>query len=117
MIGNDHLFASVGMFAPAQDNLNMNMSSNLLPLARLVYEYRVGDFNFILGGFAIDGGETVSSSDSLHIEQETYGMDFQIEGVIADKEVSLILSNVFKNKITYTGQGSNLVDPEAVWQC
>ena len=110
--GNDHLFASIGMYAPAQDNLNMNMSSNLLPLARLVYEYRIGDFNFILGGFAIDGGETVSSSDALHIEQETYGMDFQIEGVIADREVSLIMSNVFKNKITYTGQGSNLVDPE-----
>jgi hypothetical protein len=78
----------------------------------LAYEYRIGDFNFILGGFAINGGETVSSSESLHIKQKTYGMDFQIEGTVAEKEVSLIASNVFKNEITYTGRGSNLLDPE-----
>ncbi len=109
---NDHIFASIGAYAPAQDNLNMNIASNFIPIARLAYEYRIGDFNFILGGFAINGGETVSSSEPLHIEQKTYGMDFQIEGAIADKEVSLIVSNVFKNQITYTGQGSNLLDPK-----
>jgi hypothetical protein len=109
---SDHIFASVGVYAPAQDNLNMNIASNFLPLARLAYEYRIGDFNFILGGFAINGGETVSSSESLHIKQKTYGMDFQIEGTVAEKEVSLIVSNVLKNQITYTGRGSNLLDPE-----
>lgn len=109
---NDHIFASIGTYTPAQDNVDMTMSSNLLSLARLAYEYRVGDFNFILGGFAINGGDTVSASDALSVDQKTYGMDFQIEGIIADKEVSLIVSNVLKNEVTYTGRGSNLLDPE-----
>ncbi len=107
-VGNDHIFGSVGMYAPAQDNLNMNMSSNILPFARLAYEYRVGDFNLILGTFGIVGGSKVSASEPMHIERETYGMDFQVEGMIAEKSVSLILSNVFRNKLTYTGLGSTV---------
>lgn len=109
---SDHIFATIGTYAPAQDNVDMKMSGNLLKLARLAYEYRIGDFNFILGGFAINGGETVSASEPLSVDQKTYGMDFQIEGIIADKEVSLIMSNVMKNQVTYTGRGSNLLDPE-----
>lgn len=112
LLSNDHFFASIGAYTPAQDNVDMQMDDNILPIARLAYEYRVGDFNFILGGFGINGGETVSSSSALSIERETYGMDFQIEGILAEKEVSLIFSNVFKNKVTYTGVGSNLTDPE-----
>ncbi len=110
--GGDHLFASIGMFTPAQDNVDMQMNDNVLPMARIAYEYVLGDFNLIFGGFGIVGGSKVSSSQLLSVEQETYGLDFQLEGEIADKSVSLILSKVLKNKVTYTGIGSNLLDPE-----
>lgn len=106
--GGDHVFGSVGMYAPAQDNRYMELTSNILPFARVAYEYPVGDFNLILGAFGIVGGSTVSETESMHIKRETYGMDFQVEGMIAEKSVSLIMSNVFHNKLTYTGLGSEL---------
>lgn len=109
--GNDHIFGTVGIYAPAQDNVDMDLSDNAFPFARMAYEYPLGDFNFILGAFGIVGGSTVSYTQPLHIERETYGMDFQVEGIIAEKSVSLILSKVLKNKVTYTGRGSNLLDP------
>ena len=106
--GGDHVFGSLGMYAPAQDNRYMDLSSNILPFARVAYEYPVGDFNLILGAFGIVGGSTVSSTEPMHINRETYGMDFQVEGMIAEKSVSLIMSNIFRNKLTYTGVGSDL---------
>lgn len=106
--GGDHVFGSVGMYAPAQDNRYMDLSSNVIPFARVAYEYPVGDFNLILGGFGIVGGSTVSSTEPMHIKRETYGMDLQLEGMIAEKSVSLIMSNVFHNKLTYTGLGSEV---------
>lgn len=111
-IGTGHLFATAGMFAPVQDNAEMELSDNILPFARVAYEYPVGDFNFILGGFGISGGSKVSSVEPLSIDRKTYGIDFQLEGVVAEKSVSLMLSKVLKNEVTYTGIGSNLLDPE-----
>jgi len=111
-VDNGHLFATIGAFAPAQDNVDMELSNNVLPFARIAYEYALGDFDLILGGFGIVGGSKVSSSEPLSIERETYGVDFQMEGVIAEKSVSLVLSKVLRNKVTYTGRGSNLLDPE-----
>ena len=104
--GGDHVFGSVGVYSPTQDNRYMNLASNMLPFARVAYEYPVGDFNLILGAFGIVGGSTVSSTESMHIKRETYGMDFQVEGMMFDKSISLIMSNVFRNKLTYTGLGS-----------
>lgn len=112
LFDGDHLFTTAGVYAPAQDNVDMNLASNQLPFARIAYEFPIGNFNLIVGGFGISGGSTVSASDPLHVERETYGMDIQLEGEVAQKSVSFIMSNVFKNKVTYTGHGSNLVDPE-----
>lgn len=109
-VGSDHIFATVGLYAPAQDNLHFNLASNQLPFARVAYEYPIGDFNVIAGVFGISGGSTVSSTSPLHIERETYGMDLQLEGNIADKSVSLILSNIFRNKVTYSGIGAGTGD-------
>lgn len=108
-----HLFATVGAFTPVQDNVDMQMNTNVLPFARIAYEYGLADFNFIFGGFGIVGGSRVSSSEPLSVERETYGIDFQLEGVVADRSVSLVMSKVLKNKVTYTGIGSNLLNPEA----
>jgi len=102
----DHIFATLGMYAQGQDNVQMDLTSNLLPFARLAYEYPLGSYNVILGGFAIIGGETVSDGSSLSIERETYGMDLMVEGYIGDKSATLTMSKVFKNEVTYTGIGA-----------
>ncbi|MDM5263290.1 hypothetical protein PF327_03695 [Sulfurovum sp. XTW-4] len=102
----DHLFATVGMYAQGQDNVQMELTSNLIPFARLAYEYPVGEYNLILGGFIMSGGETVDATSSLSIERKTYGMDFMVEGYIGDKSATLTMSKVFKNEVTYTGIGA-----------
>jgi len=106
----DHLFATVGLYAPAQDNLYLDMGSNVLPFGRVAYEHPIGDYNFILGAFAIVGGEDVSPAEVLSIKRDTYGMDLQIEGDIADKETTLTLTKVFKNKVVYTGVGAGVIE-------
>ena len=112
--GKGHLFATVGMFTPRQDSHDggLQMKENILRFARIAYEYPLGDLNFMLGGFRIDGGTKVSSTEALSIDQETYGIDFQLEGYLAGKSVSLVMSNVLKNEVTYTGVGSNATGPE-----
>jgi hypothetical protein len=102
----DHIFATLGMYAQGQDNNELTLTSNLIPLLRLGYEYPVGGYNLILGGFAIIGGDTVSDTSALSIKRDTYGMDFMVEGYIADKSVTLTMSKVFKNEVTYTGIGA-----------
>jgi len=109
----DHLFATLGMYAQGQDDTELSLTSNLIPLLRLAYEYPVGGYNLILGGFAIKGGDTVSDGSSLSIKRNTYGMDFMVEGYIADKSVTLTMSKVFKNEVTYTGIGAENIDNEA----
>ena len=71
---NDRLFASIGGYTPSQDNSNIEVNSNFMPLARIAYEYRVGNFNFILGGYAIVGGLTSDTTQSLQVKRETYGV-------------------------------------------
>ncbi len=107
---SDHLFATIGLYAPAQDNLYLDMGSNVLPFARVAYEHPIGDYNFILGAFAIVGGEDVSPAEVLSIKRETYGMDLQMEGDIADKETTLTLTKVFKNKVLYSGVGAGTIE-------
>ncbi len=101
-----HFFGSIGVYAPGQDNRYMDLSSNLLPFARIAYEYPVGDYNLIFGGFAIVGGSTASEGSALRVKRETYGLDFQLEGEIAEKSISVIATNIFKNTVEYTGMGA-----------
>lgn len=102
----DHFFITVGMYAPAQDNAFIDVSDNLIPFARIAYEYMYSDFNFIFGAFIMNGGDKVASTEALSIKRNTYGIDFQIEGFIMDKEVTLAASNVFKNDVEFTGIGA-----------
>jgi hypothetical protein len=106
----DRLFGTMGIYTPAQDNAEMNMASNTLPFVRIAYEYPIGDFNVMIGAFGISGGSKVSTSNELHTERETYGMDLQIEGDIFDKSVAFSMGNVFHNKVTYTGRGAGLTE-------
>ena len=110
--GGDHLFVTAGIYAPAQDNVIIDMGDNLLPFARIAYEHPIGDYNVMIGAFIISGGDTVDTTQELSVKKESYGMDIQIEGEIADKEASLTFTNVFKNKVEYTGIGAQSDDDD-----
>ena len=104
---DDHLFGTIGMYAPAQDNLYLNLTDNLLPFARVAYEFPIGDYNLILGAFTIVGGTTTNSENAaLRVKRETYGIDVQLEGEVFEKSISIIATNIFKNKVNYTGYGA-----------
>jgi len=108
--GGDHFFVTAGIYTPAQDNLYIDMADNLLPFARVAYEYPIGDYNVMIGAFAIGGGDTVLTTEEISVKKEMYGMDMQIEGDIADREASLILTSIFKNKVEFTGIGAQTID-------
>ncbi len=102
--GEDHFFVTLGIYTPGQDNgEGIKLSNNILPFARIAYEHPIGDYNIMVGAFAIVGGDYVSDTESTKLKRETYGMDLQLEGTIADKEATLMLTKVFKNKVAYTG--------------
>ena len=99
---------TAGIYAAAQDNTVLDMADNLLPFARIAYEYPIAGYNVMIGGFIISGGDTVSSSEELSMKRESYGMDIQIDGEIAEREASLIMTKVFKNEVQFTGIGAQL---------
>ena len=101
----DHFFITMGVFTQAQDNSDINIIDNLLPFARVAYEYPIGNYNFILGAFAINGGDSVSENEEPSLKKESYGLDLQIEGYISDKEALLTLTKIIKNKVEFTGIG------------
>lgn len=107
---SDHLFATLGIYAPAQDNIDLDIAQNLLPFARVAYEFPLGKYNFILGAFAIVGGDEVAPTEDLSIKVETYGIDLQIEGEIAGKELLFAFTNVSKHEVTFTGIGAGSTD-------
>lgn len=110
--GGDHFFVTAGIYAPAQDNRVLDMGDNLLPFARIAYEYPIGDYNVMIGGFIISGGDTVDPTQELSIKRNSYGMDIQVEGDIADREASLVFTNVFKNEVEFTGIGAQSDDDD-----
>jgi hypothetical protein len=108
--GGDHFFVTAGIYTPAQDNLYFDMADNLLPFARVAYQYPIGDYNVMIGTFVIGGGDTVSPTEELSVKKEMYGMDMQIEGYIVDREATLTLTNIFKNEVEFTGIGAQSIE-------
>ena len=107
---NDHLFVTAGLYTPAQDGLIYDMGDNLIPFARIAYEYMYSDFNFIFGGFIMKGGDLVADTAPLSMKRETYGIDFQLEGQIMERDITLAASYIFKNDIEFTGINSGIDD-------
>ncbi len=103
---DDHFFVTAGVYTPAQDSLYYDMMDNLIPFARIAYEYMYDDYNFIFGGFIMKGGDLVADTAPLSIKRETYGIDFQLEGTLMERELTLAASYVFKNDLEYTGINS-----------
>lgn len=102
----DHFFVTAGIYTPAQDNADMDMTDNVLPFARIAYEHPIGDYNVMIGAFGISGGDTGQSYETLSMKRELFGMDMQIEGTLFDKEASLTLMKIFTNEIEFTGLGA-----------
>jgi len=102
----DHFFVTAGVYTPAQDSLYYDMTDNLIPFARVAYEYMYSDYNFIFGGFVMSGGDIVADTSPLSIKRETYGIDLQIEGEVMDREVTFAATKVFKNDVEYSGINS-----------
>ena len=88
------------------------MSDNILPFGRVAYEYPIGDYNVMIGAFIISGGDTVSDTEALTIQRETYGIDMQVEGHLFDREAALMFTNILKNKVEYTGIGAQSDDDD-----
>jgi len=110
--GGDHFFITAGVYTPTQDNGYIDMSDNILPFARIAYEHPIGDYNVMIGAFIISGGDTVSPTETLSMKRETYGIDMQVEGYIADREASLTVTSILKNKVEFTGIGAQSDDDD-----
>ena len=110
--GGDHFFVTAGIYTPTQDNAFIDMSDNILPFGRIAYEYPIGDYNVMIGAFIISGGDTVSDTEALTIQRETYGIDMQVEGHLFDREAALMFTNILKNKVEYTGIGAQSDDDD-----
>ncbi len=106
----DHFFVTAGLYAPAQDNVLYDMGDNLIPFARIAYEYMYHDYNFIFGAFIMKGGDNVAPTDPLSMKRETYGVDFQLEGSVMEREFTIAAAYIFKNDIEYTGINSGIDD-------
>jgi hypothetical protein len=111
---NDHFFVTAGMYAPAQDGAIYDISDNLIPFARIAYEYLYSDFNFIFGGFIMKGGDLVADTAALSMKRETYGIDFQLEGSVMERVVTIASTYVFKNDVEFTGINSGLDDLDTI---
>jgi len=111
---DDHLFITAGMYAPAQDGVLYDIGDNLIPFARVAYEYLYGDYNFIFGGFILKGGDLVADTAPLSIKRETYGIDFQMEGSVMERDFTLAATYVFKNNVEYTGIDSGIDDLDTI---
>lgn len=107
---DDHLFLTLGMYAPDQSNRYLNLANNLIPFGRIAYEYALGDYNLMVGAFAIVGGDETSRTGELSLKQETYGVDLQLEGELYEHSISVIATNVFKNEVSYTGIGAGTTE-------
>jgi len=108
--GGAGLFASIGIYVPAQNSDGLDMGASLIPFGRLAYELSLGSWTITPGAYAIIGDAKMSDtalddtiitpSQLINIEKEAYGLDLQLEGTIADMSTMVTINTVLKNKTT-----------------
>jgi len=108
--GGAGLFASVGIYAPAQNSDGLDVGASLIPFGRIAYEVGLGNWTITPGAYAIIGSAKMSDtaldenittpSQLINIEREAYGVDLQAEGTLADMSMMVTLNSVLKNKTT-----------------
>jgi len=115
--GNTNLFVSAGIGIPAQNSEGLDAGKSLLPFYRIAYNQPIGDWNFMVGAYAIRGdveasdmslnGELISNKANLvKIHKEAHGFDFEMSGKLFDMSTMTTINHVVRNTID--------VDPAAV---
>jgi hypothetical protein len=107
--GGAGLFASLGLYVPAQNSAGLDIGTSLIPFGRIAYEIMVGSWTLTPGAYGIKGSAKMSqevlsgnpTGGLVSIEKEAYGLDLQAEGTLADMAVMLILQGVLKNETTF----------------
>jgi hypothetical protein len=115
--GNANLFVSAGIGIPAQNSEGLDAGKSLLPFYRITYNQPIGDWNFMVGAYAIRGdveasdmslnGELISNkADLVKIHKEAHGFDFEMSGKLFEMSTMTAINHVVRNTID--------VDPAAV---
>lgn len=107
--GGAGLFASLGLYVPAQNSSGLDIGGSLIPFGRIAYEILAGSWTFTPGAYGIKGSAKMSqevlsgnpTGDLVTIEKEAYGIDLQVEGTLADMPTMIILQCVLKNETTF----------------
>ncbi|MBU1218017.1 hypothetical protein KJ870_09610 [bacterium] len=115
--GNANLFVSAGIGIPAQNSEGLDAGKSLLPFYRISYSQPIGDWNFMVGAYAVKGdveasdmslnGELVSNrAELVKIHKEAHGFDFEMSGKLFDMSAMATVNHVVRNTVD--------VDPAAV---
>lgn len=107
--GGAGLFASAGIYVPAQNSSGLDVGHSLIPFGRIAYEFMAGSWTITPGGYALKGSAKLSdtalnagTADILvTIDREAYGLDLQVEGTVAEMPVMIILQSVLKNETAF----------------
>ncbi|MBU0720836.1 hypothetical protein KJ877_05795 [bacterium] len=106
--GDDTLFATVGITVPSQNNEGIDAGRSMIPFGRIAYNQTIGQWNFMLGAYGIngdvkasdqslDGGLITSGANLINIHKEAYGFDLEATGDIAGMPSMTTLNIVMKN--------------------
>ncbi len=107
--GGAGLFASVGLYVPAQNSQGLDVGASLIPFGRLAYEISLGSWTLTPGAYALSGNAKMSGdalniagvTGLVNIEREAYGLDFQAEGTLGEMPMMILLQSVLKNTTTF----------------
>ena len=110
--GGDTLFLMGGAYVPAtSEHEGLDAGTDAMGIGRIAIAPTFGDWTVMVGGYAIGGTATISddalsdnkpsaeSSELIDITRETYGLDAQVEGSIADVSIMLTLNAVLYNRV------------------
>ena len=107
--GGAGLFASIGIYAPAQNSDGLDVGASLIPFGRLAYEFGLGSWTITPGAYAINGSAKMSDTALevvlatgilVDIKREAYGIDLQLEGTLGNMSTMVTLNSVLKNRTT-----------------
>ncbi len=107
--GGAGLFASAGIYVPAQNSTGLDVGHSLIPFGRLGYEIIFGSWTLTPGVYGIKGSAKLSDTALnagtagilVTIDREAYGLDLQVEGTVAEMQMMIILQSVLKNETSF----------------
>lgn len=110
--GGKNLFLTVGAYIPVHNTNGIDIGKDFIGFARLAYEQPIGDLTLIVGLYGLSGTATASNTSIdpalsglapqrlVGITKDSYGIDMQLEGSVADVSLLLTANAVLQNKTT-----------------